>query len=497
MGKTQNYLALDLGAESGRAILGRFDGNRIELNEVHRFPNGGVGMLLKSGGVSLHWDILRLWTEIKNGISYVSRKMGEPLEGIGLDTWGVDFGLLDRNGSLVANPYCYRDSRTDGMLEEAFRRMPREQIFEHTGIQFMQLNTLYQLLAMAVQHAPELEIAETFLTMPDIFNYWLTGQMVCEFTIATTTQFYDPRKRDWSEPLLAAMGIPRKLFPPVIKSGTVLGKLIPTLADEVGAQMNVVAPACHDTGSAVGAVPAGDDGFVWISSGTWSIIGTNVNEPVINQKSLEYNFTNEGAADGGFRLCKNIAGLWLVQECRRTWALAGEEYSYTDLTAMAAEAKPLVSFLDPDDKEFLRPGNMPTRIREYCKRTGQKIPETKGEIVRCALQGVAFKYRYVLECLENMVEHPLEPIHIVGGGTQNLLLNQLTADATGKRVVTGPIEATAMGNIIAQAVALGHISSFQQGRDIVCASCELKSFEPVETKRWDDAYGRFKRLLEG
>jgi rhamnulokinase len=487
-----NFLALDLGAESGRAILGKFDGQRIRLSDVHRFPNGPV--YLPDG---MHWDVLRLWTEIKQGMVLIARELGGDLAGVGLDTWGVDYGLLDRDGALVSNPYHYRDGRTDGMLEEAFRRVPREEIFEQTGIQFLTLNSLYQLLSMAVSRSPALEVAETFLTMPDLFNYWLTGAKACEFSNATTTQCYDPRKADWARPMLERLGIPTHIFPQVVQPGTVLEVLSPSVAEEVGlGNVPVIAPACHDTGSAVAAVPAEGSGFAWISSGTWSIMGAELHEPVINEKSLAFNFTNEGGVCDTFRFSRNIMGLWLVQECRRTWARQGKEYSYDDLTQMAAAAKPLQAVVDPDDAEFLKPGDMPARIQAYCQTTNQPAPQDKGAIIRCALEGVALKYRWVLERVEEMLERRLEPLHIVGGGTQNRLLSQLTADAIGRQVITGPIEATATGNIIMQAMALGHLASLDEGRQVVRNSFDVTTFEPVSRAGWDDAYARLLTLME-
>jgi len=494
MTKTLNYLALDLGAESGRAILGRFDGKRLSLAEVHRFPNGPVRVPDRSGRCSLHWDVLRLWSEVKQGIVLAAREA--ELSGIGLDTWGVDFALLDKQGRLVGNPYHYRDSRTDGMLEEAFRRVPKEQIFEQTGIQFMQINTLYQLLSMVVNQSPALEVAETFLTMPDLFNYWLAGRVACEFSIATTTQCYDPRRRTWAKPLLAALSIPEHLFPEIIPPGTVLGPLLPEVAEEVNVSgVQVIAPACHDTGSAVAAVPATTPGFAWISSGTWSIMGAELPEPVITPQSLAYNFTNEGGVGDTFRFSKNITGLWLVQESRRTWAARGETFSYPELTQMAAEAEPFRSLVDPDHSDFLKPGDMPARIQAFCIRTGQPVPESKGQIIRAVLEGIALKYRLQLERLEEMVGYRLEPIHMVGGGTQNRLLSQFTADATGRTVLTGPVEATAAGNILMQAVALGHISSLAEARAIVRASSEMLTFEPQEQAGWDEAYAQFRKLI--
>ena len=495
MSRQLALLALDLGASSGRAMLGQLDGERLVLSEVHRFPNGPVR--LPDG---LRWDVLRLWTEIKRGLALAvaaQKERGAGLAGIGLDTWGVDFGLLDRDGALVSNPYHYRDSRTDGMVEEAFRRVPRAEIFEQTGIQFMQLNSLYQLLAMVVGQSPALEIAHTFLTMPDLFNYWLTGRKVCEFSNATTTQCYDPRKGDWATSLLERLDIPTHIFAEIVPPGTVLGELLPAMAEEVGAgDLPVIAPACHDTGSAVAAVPAEGSDFVYISSGTWSLMGAELPEPAINERSLAFDFTNEGGVGGTFRFLKNITGLWLVQECRRTWARQGERFSYDELTALAAEADPLRSFVDPDHESFLRPGDMPARIRAFCQEAGQPVPESRGAVVRCALESLALKYRWVLERLEEILGRRLAPIHIVGGGTQNRLLNQFTADATGRQAVAGPIEATAAGNVITQAMALGYVGSLEEGRQIVRNSFEVTSYEPAGGSEWEEAYGRFLAMME-
>jgi rhamnulokinase len=486
-----NLLAIDLGAESGRAILGEFDGRQLELAEVHRFPN--TPLKLPDGQ---HWDVLHLFTEIKDSIGFVVRKHGKQLTSIGLDTWGVDYGLLDRRGSLLTIPYHYRDSRTDGMLEEAFRRMPREQIYELTGIQFMPINSLYQLLSMVVNQEPVLEAAEIFLTIPDLFNYWLTGEKLCEFSNATTTQCYDPRQCVWSEPLLAAMNIPRRIFPPIINPGTSMGPLSRTVVEETGANaVSVIAPACHDTGSAVAAVPATTDHFAWISSGTWSIMGTETPEPIINSSSLESNFTNEGGVNGTFRFSKNIAGLWLLQECGRTWMRNGEEHSYHDLTQMAAKSSAFVSLIDPDYYEFAKPGDMPARIQAYSKSTGQPVPESKGEIVRCILESLALKYRLVFERLEKLVGERLEPLHIVGGGTKNRLLSQFTSNAIGRQVVAGPVEATAIGNILLQAIALKLINSLDEGRQVVADSFDLEIYEPLGHAKWDGVYKRFVELI--
>ena len=501
--KVENYLAIDLGAESGRAILGSFDGTSLTLNEVHRFPNNPV-RVLQGSQQTMHWDVLRLWSEIKNSISLVKNKYGR-FNSLGVDTWGVDFALLDQNGNLLGNPYHYRDNRTDGMMQEAFKRISRQQIFEQTGIQFMQINTLYQLFSMALQKSPVLDSASTFLTMPDLLNYWLTGLKTCEFTIATTTQCFDPRKGNWAYPMLEKLGIPTKIFPNVVSPGALLGPLHASVSEELGiVDVQVIAPACHDTGSAVAAVPAENDNYAWISSGTWSIMGVVVPDPMITPESLEFNFTNEGGASylyrnskgNTFRYSKNIMGLWLVQECRRTWAAQGQTYSYDELTTMASQAKPLLALVNPDHDDFLKPGDMPSRIKAFCSRTHQPVPETPGAIIRCALESIALKYRRILGQLETTVGRRLDPIHIIGGGTQNHLLNQLSADATDRKVVTGPIEATAVGNILVQALSQGHISSIDEVRSVVRHSFTPQVYIPSPTSpvNWDAAFRTFVDL---
>ncbi len=492
MAQSIDYLAFDLGAESGRAVVGRFDGATLQLDTLHRFPNGPVAVMGR-----LYWDALRLWAEMKQGLALYRREHGTTLDGIGLDTWGVDFALLGADGALLANPRHYRDPRTDGMLEAAFERVPREEVFAATGIQFMQINTLYQLLAMRLGGDPTLDAARTLLMIPDLFNYWLTGVKACEFSDATTTQFYNPRRCAWAKPLLERMGLPTDILPPVIQPGAVVGPLLPGVAEEVGlGDVTVIAPACHDTGSAVAAVPARGEDFAYISSGTWSLMGVEETEPVITPESLAFNFTNEGGVCGTFRLLKNIMGLWLVQECRRTWAGLGREYSYAELTAMAAEAPAFGPLVEPDCHDFLAPGDMPARIRAFCARTGQAAPETEGATVRCALESLALKYRWVLEKLEVMTGRTLRAIHVVGGGSQNALLCQLAADATGRPVVAGPVEATAMGNVIMQALARGHIGSLAEGREVVRRSCEVVTYEPQPHAAWDDAYARFLAIRE-
>jgi rhamnulokinase len=487
---SNNYLAVDLGAESGRTILGALDDDKLTLTETHRFPNGPVR--LNDG---IHWDVLRLWNEIKSGIAATIKKCAQ-LDGVGLDTWGVDFALLDRNHSLLSNPFHYRDARTDGIMEAAFQCMPRPEIFSNTGIQFMQINALYQLFAMVHQRSPLFDVAKTFVMIPDLFNFWLSGEITNEFTDATTSQCLDPRTRGWATQVLDALNIPTHLFRPVTEPGTVIGILLPQVADETGAGgVRIVVPACHDTGSAVAAVPAQNQDFAWISSGTWSIMGAEVREPSLTEKALEYNFTNEGGVFDTWRLSKNIMGLWHVQECKRTWAHQGDNLSYDEITRLASEARPFLAVIDPDDDHFLHPGDMPERIRKYCQDTNQAVPQSKGEIIRVALESLALKYRWVLEKLEELAGKKFSPIHIIGGGTRNRLLNQFTANATDRVVVTGPVEATAIGNVLMQAIGLGHLASLSEARAVVRASFEVEEYQPARHDRWDEAYSRLLKLL--
>ncbi|HEY3311005.1 MAG TPA: rhamnulokinase family protein [Anaerolineales bacterium] len=490
MTKSHNYLAIDLGAESGRTIVGTLADGKLSLSETHRFPNTP---LKRADG--LHWNVEQLWNDIKAGIRISASQF--PLTSLGLDTWGVDFALMDANGALLDLPFHYRDERTDGILEEAFNRVPREQIFAQTGIQFMQINSLYQLLAMRLKNPALLEASQTFLTIPDLFNNWLSGKTACEFTLATTTQCYDPLRRDWAWPLLEKLDIPARLFKPVSQPGTVLGNLLAEVAEETGAKaIPVIAPACHDTGSAVVAVPARNKDFAWISSGTWSIMGCEANEPAMDERALAYNFTNEGGVFGTWRLSKNIIGLWLVQECRRTWQAEGEALSYDEITRLAAEARPFLAVIDPDDTSFLHPGNMPERIRQYCTRSGQAVPKTNGEIVRVALESIALKYRLVLERLEEVTGKHFNPLHIIGGGTKNRLLNQFSADCTGRNVVSGPIEATAIGNVLMQAISLGHLDSLAAARDVVRASFTPETYQPRSSKGWEQAYAILQKVTK-
>jgi rhamnulokinase len=494
LNQTRNFVALDLGASNGRAVIGRFDGSRLILEEIHRFPNGPV-QLPSSDGSSLHWNALALFSEVKEGLAKAVKCCGPELASAGLDTWGVDFALLDRQGGLIGNPYHYRDSRTNGMVEEACRRVPREEIFANTGIQFMQLNALIQLFAMVEQRSPLLDIADRLLMMPDLLNYFLTGQRVSEYTDASTSQCMDMHTGEWATGLMARLGIPTQIFPPVVQPGTVLGRLLPHVAEETGARrVAVVAPGTHDTGSAVAAVPAESDDYAYLSSGTWSLIGVESRQAVINAKTLAFNFTNEGGVCNTIRLLKNITGLWLIQECRRVWSQDGEQLSWSDITTLAAAAPPFTAVLDVDARDFLAPGDMPTRIRDYCARTGQPIPGDKGAIARVVFESLALRYRYVLEMADELVSKRIGTLHIVGGGSQNRMVNQFTADCTSRPVVAGPVEATAIGNILMQMLAMGAIRSLEEGRQVVRSSFGTERFEPREQEPWNEAYERFKRL---
>ena len=478
-----NYLAFDLGASSGRALLGSIEDDRLEIIELHRFPNGPVA--LPSG---LHWNILALWDDILQGLGKAAPY--HPVS-LGLDTWGVDFGLLDRDDVLIGNPYHYRDSRTEGMFAEVFKRVPREEIYAQTGIQFMELNTLYQLYAMALRQSPALGIAETLLFMPDLLNFWLTGRKVNEFTIATTSQFYNPATGDWARGLLDALGIPTRLLNEIVPPGASLGPLRGAVAREAGVDaLTVIAPATHDTGSAVAAVPATNENFAWLSSGTWSILGAEARQPDISEQALAFNFTNEGGVFDTWRLSKNIAGLWFMQECKREW-----DVSYDEMTHLAAEARPFLAVINVDDPVFFRPGDMPQKIRDYCARTGQTVPQTQGEITRVILESLAVKYRQVLDQLDTLTGIRHEPLHVIGGGTRNQLLNQFAADATGRTVITGPVEATATGNILLQAIAMGQLSDLAEARALVRSSFPPSIYKPRADARWDEAFAKLQTLL--
>ncbi len=488
----KKFLAFDLGAESGRGIVGVFDGRKLELDKISSFPNGAVSTL-----DSLHWDVLDLYDSMLDTLRLAGSVYGG-IDGIGVDTWGVDFALLGRGGVLLGNPRHYRDPHTEGVMEEAFARMPRKELFHHTGIQFMRFNTLFQLLAMQRDHSPLLEMAETLLFMPDLFHYFLTGIKVNEYTDASTSQLLDPRTRSWAYDVIAAFGLPVEIFGTLIQPGTVLGPLRPAILKEYRINAApVIAPASHDTAAAIAAVPASASSWAYISSGTWSLMGVELKHPLVSDAALEANFTNEGGVGGTTRFLKNIMGLWLVQECRRAWERAGTKFEYDDLVRQAEAAPAFVSVVDPDDSSFILPANMPEALADYCRRTGQPAPDGVGATVRCALEGLALCYRWVLERVESLTGQRAEVIHIVGGGSQNALLNQFTADACDRPVLAGPVEATAIGNVLVQALGLGVLGSLADAREVVRHSFEVRTFTPRRPEDWHAPYERFRAFRAG
>jgi rhamnulokinase len=494
------YLAVDLGASGGRVLAGLFDGKRLTLAELHRFENGAVEF-----AGSLQWNVVGLWQQITAGLRAAHLKYGRQVRTVGVDTWGVDFALLGRDDVLLGNPVAYRDRRTEGMMARAIEQVGRDEIFAQTGLQFMPINTLYQMLALRVKQPHLLDAAESFLMMPDLFHWLMTGVKTNEMTNATTTQFYNPRLRGWATDLLSQLQIPTHMLGLLIEPGTKLGKMRPSVIAETGlADVDVVVPGTHDTASAVLAVPAASTpgarpDWCYISSGTWSLIGVETPEPVLTDMCRDLTFTNEGGVGRTIRLLKNITGLWLVQECRRIWRNEnpGREADYTwdALNAKAAAAPSLASFIDPDDAAFQAPANMPAAIRDFCRRTGQAVPESEGTVLRTAIESLALKYRYMLGKLETLVGGRLDVIHIVGGGTQNRQLCQAAADACGRRVVAGPVEATAIGNVLMQMIAAGTLGSIAEARELVRTSFSVEEFLPHDTARWNAAYERFVSFL--
>ena len=488
------FLGIDLGAESGRLMAASWNGKRIRLKELHRFPNGPVEI-----AGTLRWDVLKLWAEIRKGLALAGRDFGASVRSVGVDTWGVDFVLLSKSSEILSQPFHYRDPRTRGVMAQAFKRVPREDIFAATGLQFMELNTLYQLLALR-QTSPEiLAAADCLLMMPDFFHWCLSGVRAAEFTDATTTQFFDPARSTWSYNLLNRFALPTGILPAVVDPGTVLGKLLEPIAKSTGLKgIKVIAPASHDTGSAVAAVPTDRAPGTWayISSGTWSLMGLELPKAQLSPEVLEFNLTNEGGVDGTYRLLKNIAGLWLVQQCKRVFEKTGEKLEYSDLVRLAQEAPPLKSFIDPDDSRFINPPDMPAEIRSFCRETRQPIPGTKGALIRCALESIALKYQVVLGCLEKVGGKRVEVIHIVGGGSRNRLLNQFAADACNRPIIAGPVEATVLGNVLVQARACSEVGSLTEMREIVRQSSRLQYFEPRAgvAHPWQIARERFERL---
>ena len=486
---TKRVLAFDFGASSGRAIIGCFDGDKITLEEVHRFSNDPVSV-----GGTVYWDVLRLFYEIKQGI--IKAKIAGGFDSIGIDTWGVDFGLIDSEGKLMENPVHYRDARTVGLVDEAFKTMPKEKLYGITGIQFMELNTLFQLISLKKYRPWMLERADKMLFMPDLFGYMLTGKMCAEYSIASTSQLIDLDKKTWSKEILDAFGIKDSVFAPLVQPGTVLGELSKEVCEECGVDPVPVISVCgHDTQSAITSVPCEDGDFAFLSSGTWSLFGTELDKPIVNETSMNINITNEGGFDGSTGFLKNIIGLWLIQESRRQWKREGKEYSYADLEKLALAAEPFKCFIDPDAPEFVPHGNIPERVREFCRKTGQYVPETVGEIMRCIYESLAMKYRLTFEKLRECTERDYPVIHVIGGGTKDGLLCQMTANSCDRTVKAGPIEATVMGNVAVQLMSDGSVKNIRQARKIVAESSELKTFEPKDTDKWAGAYEDFLKVV--
>jgi len=484
MAEIKKYIAVDLGAESGRVMLGSVSADKLVLEEIHRFSNGPI----EEDG-SLRWDFNRLFSEVKAGIGKAAKYANAKVAGIGIDSWGVDFGLVDADGKLIENPYHYRDSRTNGMMEKAFELMGKREVYENTGLQFMQFNSVYQLLAMRLGNSVALAKAKNLIFIADLFAYYLCGKLYCEYSLGSTSQLMDMRTAQWSKEVFDKLSLPIEIMPNIVGPGTVVGRLADEISNELGCEpIPVIAVGSHDTASAVAAVPAGDNSWAYFSSGTWSLIGVEVPEAIINAKSFEYSFTNEGGVENTIRLLKNIMGLWLIQECKRQWQREGVDLSYSELADMAEKAKPFTAHIEPDYSGFLSPGNMPERINRYLAETGQKTIDDKGQMIRAILESLAFKYRLVVERIEDITGKAIDCLHIVGGGIQNELLCQFTANAVGKKVITGPVEATASGNILMQAKATGQIETLGEARAIIRNSFELKEYQPKEVLLWEEQY---------
>lgn len=486
-------LAFDFGASSGRAILGIYDGQELNIEEIHRFSNDPVEV-----NGSLYWDVLRLFYEIKQGIQKCALKGHRDISSIAVDTWGVDFGLLDGNGDLLGNPYHYRDKRTHGMMEKVFKLIPKEEIYNKTGIEFMWFNTILQIFSMKNQDSPLLREAKTLLLMPDLFNYFLTGVKAAEYSISSTTQLMDSTAGKWSDEIISSLGLPGELFANIVKPGTVIGTLKADLAKELGvSELKVVAVAAHDTQSAIASVPAEGEQFAYISCGTWSLMGVETDAPIISEKSSRMSFTNEGGVEGKTTFMKNIMGLWLVQECKRQWDREGRNLSYSQLEDMCRGSRPFEAFIDPDDALFISPGDMPARVREFCRKTGQTVPQTEGDVIRCIMQSLALKYRMTVEALEDITGKNLNVIHMVGGGIKDRVLCQFTANATGRKVVAGPVEATAIGNLMVQVMALGHVKDLKEIRRVVSRSFSPEIYQPDDFALWSEAFERYKVVIKG
>jgi len=493
MSDKKQYIAVDLGAESGRVMVGSISSGKLTLEEIHRFGNGPI-----IEDDSLKWDFNRIFEEIKTGIAKAVKQADGCVAGIAVDSWGVDFGLIDKNNKLIENPYHYRDSRTNGMMDRAFELMPKKSIYNAVGIQFLQFNTLYQLLSLNFNRQKILQKTNKLIFIADLVSYYLSGEIFGEYTLASTSQLMDMRTGKWAKEVFEKLSLPIGIMPDIVQAGTVVGKLTKEIAKELNCeQLPVIAVGSHDTASAVAAVPANaETNWAYLSSGTWSLMGVEIPKPIINDETFKYQFTNEGGVENTIRLLKNIMGLWLVQECKRKWQKDGDDLSYSQITELARKARPFACFIAPNDDRFLSPSDMPAMINEYLTKTGQKAVDDRGQMIRIILESLAFNYRWVLEKLEEITGKQIDILHIVGGGIQNELLCQFTADAIGRKVAAGPIEATAMGNVIMQAIACGEIKSLSAGRELIEKSIELKEYLPEDANRWNNEYNKIKHIFE-
>lgn len=487
MAHTRKYITLDIGGSGGRCVVGRYNGKKLLLEKVGEFENDHVRIL-----DHVYWDVLKLFSGIKESLKKANTLYEKDLVSVGVDTMGVSFALLDDNGELIGNPFYSRVPQKKEILNETFNRVPREEIYRTTGLQLTKLNSLYHLVEMVRSNSPALKNAKTFLMLPDLMNYWLTGRTISEYTIASTSHLLNARTKDWALDMIEKMGIPSHIFPEIMKAGNVIEKLHPVVAEDTGLhRIAVAATASHDTAAAIACVPAETDNYAYISSGTWGMLGCEVSEPILTDKALEYNFANEGAAPGNIRFIHNSVNLWILKECKRIWDLEGRRSSWDELMEMAQQAKPFLAFIDPQWPEFLLPENMPETMQKMCVQTGQNPPQTKGETVRVVMESLAFKYRYTFDNLTDILGRKPEVLHIVGGGGRNRLLSQFTANAINVPVITGPYDATSVGNIIMQMIAVGDISSYEEGKELIRMSFPSEAYTPVFSDTWEEQYHRY------
>lgn len=488
----KHFLAADLGASSGRVILGSLDNKKLHLEEIHRFSNGGIDV-----NGNLHWNLLGLFQEIKTGISKATAK-GITISGLAVDTWGVDYALLDRHGSLLGIPYHHRDRRTDNVFDYAFEKVDREKFYQTTGNQFIPFNTIFQLMAMKHNDDPALSVADRMLLTPNALTYMLCGDISAEYTIATTSQAYNPTQKDWAWELIEKVGLPKDIFPEIKPPGTMVGTLNESISRELNCpEIPIILTASHDTAAAVAAVPAETEkSWAFLSSGTWSLLGRELKQPILSQEAMKAQFTNEGGVGGRIRFLTNIMGLWLIQESRKTWQRQGKNYSFDELSEAAAEAEPFRSLIHPNHHSFMAPGDMPERIRQYCRESSQPIPEEPGQIIRTAMDSLVFHYKQSISNLEKITDEPVEVLHLVGGGTKDTMLNQFAANAIGRPIITGPTEATSIGNILTQAMAVGEISDLDGLRQVVRNSTSTQRYEPENGNLWEEGYKRYQDICQ-